>query len=114
LNAPPGVSGTDFSAALSQITAVVGDAWVFTSESDVDLYRDAYSPLWGTAEERTTSAAVAPTSVERVQQIVRIAKRYKIPVFPISTGKNLVYGGPRPATTDRGRRPQANESRHRS
>lgn len=96
MKTPPGVSATDFSAALSQFAAVLGDDGVFTSESDLDLYRDAYSPLWGTAEERRASAAVAPGSVEQVQQIVRIANRYKIPVFPISTGKNLGYGGSAP------------------
>lgn len=96
LKTPPGVSATDFSAALSQFAAVVGDDGVFASDSDLDLYRDAYSPLWGAAEERRASAAVAPKSVEQVQQIVRIANRYKIPVYPISTGKNLGYGGSAP------------------
>lgn len=69
---------------------------MFTSDIDLDLYRDAYSPLWGTAEERRASAAVAPRSVEQVQQIVRVANRYKIPIQPISTGKNLGYGGSAP------------------
>jgi len=34
--------------------------------------------------------------VEQVQGIVRIANRYKIPLFTISTGKNFAYGGPSP------------------
>ena len=46
--------------------------------------------------ERLTSAAVAPDSVEQVQQIVRIANEHKIPLYPISTGKNLGYGGSAP------------------
>jgi FAD/FMN-containing dehydrogenase len=33
---------------------------------------------------------VAPAKVEEVQQIVRIANRYRIPLYPISTGRNHV------------------------
>ena len=93
---PPGISATDFSAALREFAAAVGRDWVFSEDVDVDLYRDAYSPLWGTPEERRASAAVAPKTAEEVQQIVRIANRYKIPLYPISTGKNLGYGGSAP------------------
>jgi 4-cresol dehydrogenase (hydroxylating) len=93
---PPGVSDRDFTAALTQFAAAVGSDWVFSSDADLDLYRDAYSPLWGTDEERRASAAVAPQTVEEVQQVVRIANRYRIPLYPISTGKNLGYGGSAP------------------
>ncbi|EIN6486198.1 FAD-binding protein [Campylobacter coli] len=30
--------------------------------------------------------------MEEVQAIVKIANEFKIPLFPISTGKNLGYG----------------------
>lgn len=93
---PPNVSASAFAAALGKFAAVVGEDWVFTSETDLDLYRDAYSPLWGEAAERRASAAVAPSSVDQVQQIVRIANQYKVPLYPISTGKNLGYGGSAP------------------
>lgn len=97
MNKPPGVSAADFSAALQQFAAAVGQDWVFTEEADLELYRDAYSPLWGEPEERVASAAVAPESVEQVQQIVRVANRYRVPLYPISTGRNLGYGGSAPA-----------------
>lgn len=93
---PPGVSSADFSAALRKFRAALGDQWVFTSDEDVALYRDAYSPERGEPTERLTSAAVAPVSVEQVQQVVRIANEHKIPLYPISTGKNLGYGGSAP------------------
>jgi 4-cresol dehydrogenase (hydroxylating) len=96
---PPGVSERDFSAAISAFQNVVGRDWVFTSDADVALYRDAYSPIWGQPDERVASAAVAPDSVEQVQQIVRTSNTYKIPLFPISTGKNLGYGGSAPNLT---------------
>lgn len=93
---PPGVSSTDFSAALAKFEQAVGKEWVFTNDDDVALYRDAYSPFWGESDELVASAAVAPEDVEQVQQVVRIANQYKIPIYPISTGKDLGYGGSAP------------------
>jgi 4-cresol dehydrogenase (hydroxylating) len=93
---PPGVSPTDFAAAVSHFETVVGKEWVFTKDEDVDLYKDSFSPFLGEPEERVASAAVAPDSVEQVQQIVRIANQYKIPLYAISTGRNLGYGGSAP------------------
>ena len=93
---PPGVSSTEFSAAIRQFQAAVGEQWVFTSDEDVDLYRDSYSPFWHEDDEPVPSAAVAPASVEQVQSVVRTANRYTIPLWTISTGKNLGYGGAAP------------------
>ena len=93
---PPGVSESTFKQALAEFEQVVGADWVFTSDADVDLYRDAYSPFAGEPEELVASSAVAPTSTEQVQQIVRIANRYRVPLYTISTGKNLGYGGSAP------------------
>jgi 4-cresol dehydrogenase (hydroxylating) len=93
---PPGVNAKDFSDALKQFEEAVGKEWVFTSDDDVALYRDAYSPFWGEPEERVASAAVAPYTVEQVQAVMKAANEYKIPVYPISTGKNLGYGGSAP------------------
>ena len=93
---PPGIDATRFAAALAAFAKVVGAEWVFTQEDDVDLYRDPYSPVHGEPEERVASAAVAPDRVEQVQEIVRIANRYSIPLYPVSTGRNLGYGGAAP------------------
>jgi len=93
---PPNVSKETFQQALADFARVVGAEWVFSSDEDVALYRDAYSPAWDTPGELVPSAAVAPQSTEEVQAVVRIANRYKIPLFPISTGKNLGYGGSSP------------------
>ncbi len=41
--------------------------------------------MWGEAEEKLTSAAVAPDSAEQVQKIVKIANELRIPLYPIST-----------------------------
>jgi FAD/FMN-containing dehydrogenase len=93
---PPGVNRKDFQDAIAQFQAAVGKEWVFTSDEDIDLYRDSYSPFWNEPEDPVPSAALAPDGVEQVQQIVRIANKYKIPLWTVSTGKNLAYGGSAP------------------
>ena len=93
---PPGVSAADFAAALRKLETAVGSDWVFKTDEDVALYRDAYSPERDEPTERLASAAVAPIDVEQVQQIVRIANEHKLPLYPISTGKNVGYGGSAP------------------
>jgi FAD/FMN-containing dehydrogenase len=96
MRTPPGVSESDFAETLREFERVVGREWVFSREEDVALYRDAYSPLWGEPDERWASAAVAPDTVEQVQEIVRIANRFKVSLYPISTGRDLGYGGSAP------------------
>jgi len=93
---PPDVSERNFERALNRFRSVVGDEWVFTSPEDTALYRDHYSPLRDLAEEKLASAALGPDSAEQVQEIVRIANEYRIPLYPISTGRNLGYGGSAP------------------
>jgi (+)-pinoresinol hydroxylase len=93
---PPGMTQSAFSDALRQFESAVGEDWVFSAAEDVVLYRDAYSPFWDEEEERTASAAVAPDTVEQVQAVLRIANQHRIPIYPISTGRNLAYGGAAP------------------
>lgn len=94
---PPHINQADFTAALKAFATIVGEEWLFTSDEDLELYRDSYSVMWDEAEERTASAAVAPDNADQVVELVKIANRYKIPIYPISTGKNLGYGGAAPA-----------------
>lgn len=96
MRVPPGVTPQDFSTALEQFAKAIGREWVFTSDDDVDLYRDSYSPFWHEPEEPIPSAALAPDGVEQVQAVVKIADTYKIPLWAISTGRNLAYGGSAP------------------
>ena len=69
---PPEVIPGDFEAALQAFENVVGARWMFTSDEDVALYRDAYSPFRGEPEkEKQASAAVAPDSVELDFMVLR-------------------------------------------
>jgi 4-cresol dehydrogenase (hydroxylating) flavoprotein subunit len=85
---PKGVSEHDFEAAIKDFISIVGDEFVSTSPAELASYSDdviMLDPIW-------PSAAVRPGSVEEVQEIVKIANKYKIPLWPSSTGKNMGYG----------------------
>jgi (+)-pinoresinol hydroxylase len=86
---PPGVSAADFASALKEFEAAVGKDWVFTAQEDIHPYRDYFSMLKDQDDELVPSAAVSPDSVEQVQAVVRVANRYRIPLYAISTGKNF-------------------------
>jgi (+)-pinoresinol hydroxylase len=94
---PNGMTPAQFADAVAEMRSVVGAEWVFDQPAELNTYRDFYSVAWGEAEERLASAAVAPDSAEEVQAIVRIANQRGIPLYPISTGRNLGYGGAAPA-----------------
>src|SRR5262245_25565252 len=93
---PPGVSAENFAAAIREFEAAIGKEWVFTSDSDLHPYRDHFSYIKDQPNELVPSAAVGPDSTEQVQAVVRVANKYKIPLYAISTGKNFAYGGPSP------------------
>ena len=87
---PPRLSGPQFDAALGAFTAVVGKDWVLASDDDRDAYGDAYG--MADVDDHQPSAAVAPQTTEQVQAILRIAAERKVPLWPVSRGKNLGYG----------------------
>lgn len=93
---PRGMSEKDFSAALREFAQVVGSDWVLSSEQDLDGYCDEFGPYRGTPQEVIPGAAVAPDDTRAVQEIVRIANQYRVPLWVISGGRNYGYGGAAP------------------
>ena len=91
---PPGVTEFDLEKALAAFAAAIGEAKV---ASDAASLEDFQAPVQvpGSATN-LPSAVVSPTSTEDVQAVVRIANEYRIPLWPISRGKNNGYGGAAP------------------
>ena len=87
---PPAVSPAVFDRALRDFEGVVGREWVLATDEDRTTYMDAYAI--GDGSDHAPSAAIAPQSVEEIQAILRIANTQKIPLWPVSRGKNLGYG----------------------
>lgn len=92
---PPGLSAAAFDRALTALSGVVGADWVLASDSDRATYADSYA--MGDGRDHAPSAAVAPASLEQVQAIVALANEHRLPLWPISRGKNMGYGGSAPA-----------------
>src|SRR5512139_2555282 len=91
---PPGMSRAKFERALAAMRRVVGAQWVLATDEDRDTYLDPYGVGDGAAH--APSAAVAPASVEELQAVLRVANEHRLPLWPISRGKNLGYGGASP------------------
>lgn len=92
---PKGVSEKSFDAALNEFRGVLGEASVLTSAQDLAPYIKTMMPV--PDSEHTPSAAILATTVEQIQKIVAICNKYKVPIWTISTGKNLGYGSAAPA-----------------
>jgi 4-cresol dehydrogenase (hydroxylating) len=93
---PPGITEARFSAILERLAKVVGKAGLISAEAELDEYRDPYA-----FAERDTfrpAAVVLPTTVEQIQEILRIAADHTpaVPLWVVSQGRNLGYGGPAP------------------
>lgn len=92
----PGVSKADFKGAMAAFADVVGKDWVFGDPEAVIPWAKSYVP--DPQKVHIPVGAVAPDSLEQVQEIVRIANKYRQPLWPVSTGKNMGYGMAAPAT----------------
>ena len=92
---PPGLDGAGFDKAVAALRRALGDSKVFDAEIDRNTYLDPYA--LGDGLDHAASAALAPTSVEEVQAIVRIANEHRLPIWPVARGKNLGYGAAAPA-----------------
>ena len=91
---PPGVEAAELDSALTAFAEAIGAKKV---ASDTESLEDFQDPFQVPGEATNLpSAVVSPTSVEDVQAIVRIANQFRIPLWPISRGKNNGYGGAAP------------------
>ncbi|MGH3785432.1 MAG: FAD-binding oxidoreductase [Pseudonocardiaceae bacterium] len=92
---PPGLTAKRFAKAIAGMRGAVGAAHVLTDGiAELPNYRDPCAIF--EPDHFAPSAAVLPGSVHDVQEIVRIAGEFGVPLSPISTGKNLGYGGAAP------------------
>jgi 4-cresol dehydrogenase (hydroxylating) len=80
-------------AALADVRAVIGDEHLLSGDPALE-FRD---PFWHASWDQYDACAVAqPETAEQVQEIVRIAGRYGLPVWTTSQGRNNGYGGSSP------------------
>lgn len=84
-------------AFLDQVVLVIGTENVsfdhkhgaLTGPAGLDAYGDPFS----SSSDHQPTGAVRPKTREQVQEIVRLANTHKVPLWTISRGRNLGYGG---------------------
>ncbi|KAI1624417.1 glycolate oxidase [Exophiala viscosa] len=99
---PPNISRESFNRAMAELREILGDANVELNDKPlVDGWymehpntHDAFHIT--DQEEMVCSAVVFPSSTAEVQSVVLWANKYLIPIYPISMGRNLGYGGAAP------------------
>ncbi|KAJ5192166.1 hypothetical protein N7449_008308, partial [Penicillium cf. viridicatum] len=103
---PPDVSASALRQALAEIAKVVGDENVAiqtraTMKPDIEGHyynlpkeHDMFYIL--EKEHFLASAVVCPGSAEEVGEIVKLANQFLTPLWPVSIGRNLGYGGSAP------------------
>ncbi|MFM1885578.1 MAG: hypothetical protein RL026_735 [Pseudomonadota bacterium] len=91
---PPGVGRGRFEAAVAAWRRELGEAWVFDTDEDRASYIDPYAKGDGSAH--APSAIIAPADMAQLQAALRIANEARLPLWPVSRGKNLGYGGAQP------------------
>src|SRR5712671_3060813 len=97
------VTATQFEQALQLWTAVLG-----ADHTIVDRTSLAAAETATFSTTQSVTAILRPADTSQVQECIRIANRFRIPVYPVSSGKNWGYGSRVPVAgssilLDRGR-----------
>src|SRR5262249_13011616 len=77
---------TAFERAVAELRAAVGSAFV-----QADAATRAHGPRSTLPQGTTPAAVVRPSCAGEVQEIVRIAGRHRLALYPLSCGKNWGY-----------------------
>lgn len=87
---PEGVSADNFAKAVGKFEAVLGGENVLTSEERLAPYLKTMMPV--NDEDWRSSCVIQATTVEQVQEVVKICNEFSVPVWTVSTGRNFGYG----------------------
>jgi 4-cresol dehydrogenase (hydroxylating) len=86
------MASNPYDAALAHMTEVVGLQYVIT---DASALRSAETSTFSTGYR--IPGIIRPGNLAEVQECVRVANRFRVPIYPISSGKNWGYGSRVPA-----------------
>ncbi|HSI57435.1 MAG TPA: FAD-binding oxidoreductase [Ideonella sp.] len=93
---PRGVSLTAMRRAIEEFRQIVGQDNLSVTSEKIAPYAKMYIPA--PDAQHLPVGALAPDSVAQVQKILAVCNKYKVPVWPTSTGRNFGYGSSAPAT----------------
>ncbi len=75
---------TSLALAIGEWRRAIGDDRVITSTAQYNVDTSSFAGR--------IPVALRPTCAEQVQHVVKIAQRFSIPIYPVSTGHNWGYG----------------------
>ena len=81
---PKGIAAGEFDKAIGELKTILGAENVVVDELRLAPYNKIMMPVPN--EQHAPSAAITPASVEQIQAVLKVLNKYKIPVYPISTG----------------------------
>ena len=93
---PPGVSAGEFARAVAEFRACVGARHVYVTPEQLVPWTQVMLPFED--EAFAPAGVISPASVEELQRLLAVCNRYRVPVWPVSTGRNFGYGSALPAT----------------
>ncbi len=93
MNIRPTVSYSPSDVAMRAFVAALGEANVRVEDASIS-HGDPYA--YADQNRFRPAAALLPGSVEELQAILAIAREHRVPLWSVSTGKNLGYGGAAP------------------
>ena len=80
----PSVARTSLAQAIGEWRRAIGDERVVVDTAQYNVDTSSFAGR--------IPVALRPTCTEQVQHVVKIAQRFSIPIYPISTGHNWGYG----------------------
>ena len=86
---PEGLSEQQFDEVLDVFRGIVGKENVIVGDEHRVRYGDPFQFETGQEDLEGSSCALTPQSVEHVQEIVKIANKWKLTLWTFSRGKNL-------------------------
>ncbi|KAF9886736.1 hypothetical protein FE257_011113 [Aspergillus nanangensis] len=91
---PPGMDMKTWPTVVALFQEILGDDGVLVGHQHRIRYCDPYAESPDEQEKRGSSAALLPATVEQIQAVLKLCNRHGIPIWTVSRGKNLGYGGP--------------------
>lgn len=89
------VDAATFQQALKAFAMIVGSEHLIDDPADLANFSRPLMPV--DEQSHAPGAVVSPASVEEVRALLRVAAEHRVPLWPVSTGRNFGYGSTRVA-----------------
>lgn len=93
---PKGVSKSTFTKAVAEYRRILGAGNVLIEAEKLAPYSKIMIPV--PISQHQPAGALLVHSVDEIRKVLTVCNKYKISVWPISTGRNIGYGSAAPAT----------------